>query len=79
VNRTDGALILSENAGVFEELGKASIAVNPFDVTATADAIERALSMDASERRRLATRARKLSAALTPEAWARAQLDGAGL
>jgi trehalose 6-phosphate synthase len=78
-NRTDGVLVLSQNAGVFEELEKAAVAVNPFDVTATADAIERALQMPGAERKKLATRARRLATRSTPEAWGRAQLDAAGV
>ena len=79
VNRTDGVLVLSENAGVFEELAKACVPVHPFDVTATADAIERALELPGADRKRLAARARKLASASTPETWGRAQLSAAGL
>src|SRR5262249_16053520 len=45
----DGVLILSEFAGAADELGEALI-VNPFDIDACADAIARALSMNAAER-----------------------------
>jgi trehalose 6-phosphate synthase len=79
VNRSDGALILSRNAGVFEELGAASIAVNPFDVSATADAIDRALHMPAKERAAMSSRARRLGSASTPETWGRTQLEAAGV
>ena len=51
VNRRDGVLVLSENAGVHEELGPWSVTVNPFDVVGQAEAIHRALTMAASERR----------------------------
>jgi trehalose 6-phosphate synthase len=78
-NRTDGALILSRNAGVFEELGKTSIAINPFDVTATAEAIELALDMPAAQRKQLAAKARRLATASAPESWGRLQLAAAGV
>ena len=78
-NDTDGVIVLSRNAGVFEELGKASIPVNPFDITATADAIERALDMPAAQRKRLAAAARRVATRSTPEVWGRAQLAAAGL
>jgi trehalose 6-phosphate synthase len=78
-NRTNGVLILSRNAGVFEEIGRASIAVNPFDVTATADALETALSMAPSERSKLSAAARRASTRSSPERWSAVQLEAAGV
>jgi len=46
----DGVLILSEMAGAADELQEALV-VNPFDVEAVADTLDRALSMSAEERR----------------------------
>jgi trehalose 6-phosphate synthase/phosphatase len=46
----DGVLVLSEFAGAAEELNGA-ITVNPYDVESVADAIHRAISMPAEERR----------------------------
>jgi trehalose 6-phosphate synthase len=51
VNERDGVLILSENAGAHEELGRWALSVNPFDVGAQADAIHAALEMTHTERR----------------------------
>jgi trehalose 6-phosphate synthase len=51
VNERDGVLILSENAGAYEELGDWALSVNPFDVAGQADAIHRALEMPEGERR----------------------------
>jgi trehalose 6-phosphate synthase len=51
VNERDGVLILSENAGVHAELGEWALTVNPFDVAGQAEAIDRALTMPAEERR----------------------------
>ena len=50
VNERDGVLVLSENAGAFEELGEWAVCVNPFDVAGQAEALDRALSMPAAER-----------------------------
>jgi trehalose 6-phosphate synthase len=50
VNERDGVLVLSREAGVYDELGAASVGINPFDVAATADALDRALSMSLDER-----------------------------
>jgi trehalose 6-phosphate synthase len=51
VNERDGVLVLSENAGAFEELGQWAIGVNPFDVVGQAEALHRALELSAAERR----------------------------
>lgn len=54
VNCRDGVLVLSENAGAYEELGEWAIGVNPFDLEQQAEAIYRALTMPPAERRRRA-------------------------
>jgi trehalose 6-phosphate synthase len=50
VNKRDGVLILSENAGVHAELGEWALTVNPFDVAGQAQAIHEALTMAPVER-----------------------------
>jgi trehalose 6-phosphate synthase len=50
VNERDGVLILSENAGAHQELGRYAVTVNPFDVDAQAEAIHEALEMPREER-----------------------------
>jgi trehalose 6-phosphate synthase len=50
VNERAGVVALSVNAGAFEELGEWVVPVDPFDVGTTADALEAALQIDASER-----------------------------
>ncbi len=52
VNERDGVLILSENTGAHAEIGPYAVCVNPFDIQEQADAIQRALTMPAPERRR---------------------------
>jgi trehalose 6-phosphate synthase len=52
VNGRDGALVLSENAGVYEELGEWALTVNPLDVSGQADALYSALALEPAERRR---------------------------
>jgi trehalose 6-phosphate synthase len=51
VNERDGVLILSENAGVHEELGEWALSVNPFDISGQAEAIHAALQLPVEERR----------------------------
>ena len=54
VNRRDGVLVLSENAGVYEELAEWALAVGPLDIVGQADALYAALTMPGDERRRRA-------------------------
>jgi trehalose 6-phosphate synthase len=50
LNRRDGVLILSENAGAHEELGPYALTINPFDIEGQAEAIHLALTMPEEER-----------------------------
>jgi len=52
VNSRDGVVVLSENAGAYEELGEWTLGVNPFDIQGQADALHEALGMAPAERRR---------------------------
>lgn len=79
VNTRDGVLVLSRNAGVFEEIGDAALPVNPFDVVETAGAIERAVEMPAAERAKRAARLRRVAATGTPDAWVRSRLESGGV
>ena len=47
----NGVLILSEFAGAADQMGKAALLVNPYDIDGTADAIYRAFTMEPQERR----------------------------
>ena len=58
VNEHDGVLVLSENAGVHEELGEWALTVNPIDVSAQAEALYAALTLDPAGRRRRAEKIR---------------------
>jgi trehalose 6-phosphate synthase len=69
INERDGALVLSREAGSYEELADLAIGVNPFDVTATAAALERGLSMSGEERRARAGEMRRRTRARTPAQW----------
>ena len=78
LNGTDGVLVLSHEAGAWEELSEAALGVNPFDVAGTADTLHRALSMDLGERRTRAARLRELVLARTASDWLDEQLIAAG-
>jgi len=60
VNETDGVLVLSREAGAFEELAEAALAVNPYDVADTAAVLAEALDMAPDERARRAAALREL-------------------
>ncbi|HEX3947343.1 MAG TPA: trehalose-6-phosphate synthase [Acidimicrobiales bacterium] len=74
VNRTDGVLVLSREAGAWEELQGAAVGVNPFDVTGTAAALALALDMDADERAGRATALRETVLGRTAADWLGDQL-----
>src|SRR5699024_717360 len=52
VNRRDAQLVLSPEAGAWRELGDVAWRADPFDLAATATAIEDALAASATERGR---------------------------
>ncbi|MFC8271413.1 trehalose-6-phosphate synthase [Streptomyces sp. NPDC057271] len=69
------ALVLSTGAGAYEELREDALTVNPYDVSETARALHRALTMPPAER---ADRSKRLAAAATalpPQRWFLDQLD----
>ncbi len=74
VNRHDGVLVLSTEAGAWEELHEVAIGVHPCDVSATAEALAEALSLSAAERRERADRLVAVAGERTPHHWLRDQL-----
>jgi trehalose 6-phosphate synthase len=74
VNERDGVVLLSENTGAYEELGEWVVRVNPFDVAGQADALDRALTMDAAERHERLEAIRAHVREHDVEAWIEAQL-----
>jgi trehalose 6-phosphate synthase len=69
VNERDGVLILSHQAGAWDELGGQAIGVNPFDVSGTARALADALDLTPSERSFRAQPLRKMAGARSPLDW----------
>ena len=78
LNGGEGVLVLSHEAGAWEELSEAALGVNPFDVAGTADALHRALSMDPVERRSRAERLRSQVLGRTAADWLEDQLAARG-
>jgi trehalose 6-phosphate synthase len=77
LNRRDGVLCLSPDAGAWDELGEAAIETHPYDLEQAARALHTGLTMPADERATRATRLRELAAARTPQDWLSDQLDAA--
>ncbi|MEU2550685.1 trehalose-6-phosphate synthase [Streptomyces sp. NPDC013313] len=69
------ALVLSREAGAYEELGEDAIVVNPYDVVGTAEALHAALGMSPGERAERSKRLAAAATALPPERWFLDQLD----
>jgi trehalose 6-phosphate synthase len=69
VNRRDGVVCLSREAGAYDELHDAVEMVHPYDLEQTAAALHHALSLPADQRRAQAASLRELAAARTPALW----------
>ena len=69
------ALVLSREAGAAALIGDDALLVNPYDVTATADALHTGLSMPAFERRRRSSAIAAAAEAHAPQHWLADQLD----
>ena len=79
LNERDGLVVLSEQAGAYEELSADALGVHPFDVADTAAALERALAMPAGKRRRRAGALKRAGTANHPRDWLATVLSEARL
>jgi trehalose 6-phosphate synthase len=75
VNRRNGVLVLSRNAGAFGRLGRQALGVNPFDLAETAEALKEGLEMPEDERTRRARGLSRTVQAHTPPNWLASQLE----
>lgn len=69
LNRRDGVLALSREAGAFDQLADGALELNPFDVTGTASQLARALSLDGPERAGRQAELRRAVLARRPSDW----------
>ncbi|MDQ1431001.1 MAG: trehalose 6-phosphate synthase [Actinomycetota bacterium] len=69
VNRRDGVVVLSPEAGAYDELADAVLPVHPYDIEQGADALHTALAMPDAERHSRAMHLRALAAEHTPQTW----------
>jgi len=77
VNEREAVLVLSPEAGAWEQLGQACLPALPYDVAGTAASLHAALTMPAAERAFRAAHLRGLAEARTPADWLDAQLAAA--
>ena len=77
LNRRDGVLALSREAGSWDLLNGAALAVNPFDVAGTAATLAEALEMDPAERASRAGQLLERIGRRTPQDWLRDQVVAA--
>ncbi|MFJ6798232.1 trehalose-6-phosphate synthase [Streptomyces sp. NPDC091268] len=75
VSEAGCVLVLSSGAGAYAELREDAVTVNPYDVTATAEALHAALSMPEGERAERTKRLAAAAVALPPATWFTAQLE----
>jgi trehalose 6-phosphate synthase len=69
INRRDGLLCLSREAGAWDDMRGAAIPVHPFDLEDAAGALDRALATPFDERATIAAKLRELATARTPPDW----------
>ncbi|MCA1833533.1 MAG: trehalose-6-phosphate synthase [Actinomycetota bacterium] len=74
LNRNQGILVLSRNAGAWSELSPAALGVNPFDVDGTAEAIEAAIDLPEAERAWMSKGVARLARGRAPARWLERQL-----
>ncbi|MFI8425335.1 trehalose-6-phosphate synthase [Streptomyces sp. NPDC085460] len=63
------ALVLSTGAGAYRELARDALTVDPYDVSATAEALHTALTMPPAERAERTERLAAAATALPPQRW----------
>lgn len=78
VSARESVLVLSPEAGVWEEVGATAVRAHPFDVAGTADALHEALSLPAEERSARHRRRLDIVTARTPQDWLADLLGAAG-
>lgn len=77
VNTKRGVLVLSTEAGAFDELEGPAIGLNPFDISETASALARSLDMSEEERSIRAVELSSLATKRRPADWLADQLSAA--
>jgi trehalose 6-phosphate synthase len=69
VNERHGVVVLSDRAGVWDQLGPHVLTVNPFDVSGTASAMAHAVELSTADRSRREAGLRSAAGSTTPRQW----------
>ena len=77
LNQKDGALVLSEYAGAYYELGNHALTVSPYDIHGTVQALYRALEMPHDEKKQRADALREIVRSADIKDWFQAQVKDA--
>lgn len=77
VNQNDGVLVLSEHTGAFEEMGEHALAVSPFDIYGTSQAIHEGLTMPVEQRHERAEALRATVVSADVRRWFADQVEDA--
>jgi trehalose 6-phosphate synthase len=77
VNERDGVVLLSREAGAFDELSGLVTEVHAYDITQTAQAISNAIDMDAGQRADLAADVKEVVQSRNPRIWLDEQVAAA--
>jgi trehalose 6-phosphate synthase len=72
------ALVLSREAGAAALVGEAALLVNPYDVSATADALHAGLTMQTAERQRRSAAIATAATTRAPRRWLAEQIEALG-
>jgi trehalose 6-phosphate synthase len=75
VNERDGQLVVSREAGVWDQVGHVAHGVNPYDIAEQARILAVALDSSPEDRARHARALRAVAEARTPEDWLNDQLE----
>jgi trehalose 6-phosphate synthase len=79
MNRRNGSVVLSRQAGSWHELSEAAIGINPYDIVETRDALVHALEMSPEERECRGTSLRAAAMRRQPQDWLVDQLRALGI
>ena len=77
VNQRSGALLLSENAGAFFEMGDYAFTISPFDIYGTAQVMHQVLTTPQEERAVAAKALKDIVRANDVKQWFKIQLNDA--
>jgi len=78
VNARDGVVVLSTEAGAWDELAQGAVGVHPYDVGGTGEALHRALTMAPDERAERHALLREAVLRQGPREWLAGQLQMVG-